>query len=87
MLVAMSATASRSMMAEGNNAQQSEADSTAVTADSISDKITNPNYIDEVVWVVGDEAILLSDIEMMRLQAEQEGVTWDGNPDCLFQSR
>ena len=82
MLVAMSATASRSMMAEGNNAQQSEADSTAVTADSISDKITNPNYIDEVVWVVGDEAILLSDIEMMRLQAEQEGVTWDGNPDC-----
>lgn len=82
MLVAMSATASRSMMTEGNNAQQSEADSTAVTADSISDKITNPNYIDEVVWVVGDEAILLSDIEMMRLQAEQEGVTWDGNPDC-----
>lgn len=44
--------------------------------------IANPNYIDEVVWVVGDEAILRSDIEMMRLQAEQEGITWGGDPDC-----
>ena len=33
-----------------------------------------PHYIDEVVWVVGDEAILRSDIEMTRLQSEQEGV-------------
>ena len=40
------------------------------------------NYIDEVVWVVGDEAILRSDIEMTRMQAEQEGVKWDGDPDC-----
>ena len=42
----------------------------------------NLNYIDEVVWVVGDEAILRSDIEMSRMQAEQEGVKWDGDPDC-----
>ena len=41
-----------------------------------------PNYIDEVVWVVGDEAILRSDIEMTRMQAEQEGMKWDGDPDC-----
>ena len=40
------------------------------------------NYIDEVVWVVGDEAILRSDIEMTRMQAEQEGVKWEGDPDC-----
>ena len=40
------------------------------------------NYIDEVVWIVGDEAILRSDIEVMRLQGEQEGVDWGGNPDC-----
>ena len=52
-----------------------QADSTAVT-------VADPNYIDEVVWVVGDEAILRSDIEMSRMQAEQEGVTWDGDPDC-----
>jgi peptidyl-prolyl cis-trans isomerase SurA len=40
------------------------------------------NYIDEVVWVVGDEAILRSDIEVARIQAEQEGIKWDGDPDC-----
>lgn len=47
---------------------------------AVSDDKTN--YIDEVVWVVGDEAILRSDIEVMRLQAEQENVDWGGNPDC-----
>lgn len=40
------------------------------------------NYIDEVVWVVGDEPILRSDIEVSRMQAEQEGVKWSGDPDC-----
>ena len=40
------------------------------------------NYIDEVVWVVGDEPILRSDIEVARMQAEQEGVKWSGDPDC-----
>lgn len=41
-----------------------------------------PNYIDEVLWIVGDEAILRSDVELMRLQAEESGVTWEGDPDC-----
>ena len=45
-------------------------------------EISNPHYIDEVVWIVGDEAILRSDIEIARMQAEQEGITWDGDPDC-----
>lgn len=40
------------------------------------------NFVDEVVWVVGDEAILRSDIEMMRLQSEQEGIDFGGDPDC-----
>jgi len=40
--------------------------------------------IDEVVWVVGDEAILKSDIEAMRVQAAMEGVRWSGNPDCVI---
>ena len=44
--------------------------------------VAAPHYIDEVVWVVGDEAILRSDIEMARMQAEQEGVKWEGDPDC-----
>ena len=55
------------------------------TPDSVKEAvptIAKPNYIDEVVWVVGDEAILRSDIEIARMQAEQEGITWDGDPDC-----
>jgi len=40
--------------------------------------------IDEVVWVVGDEAILRSDIEVTRIQAAMEGVKWTGNPDCAI---
>ena len=45
----------------------------------------NPaSVIDDVVWIVGDEPILKSDIEAMRLQAEAEGVRWDGNPDCVI---
>lgn len=40
--------------------------------------------IDEVVWVVGDEAILKSDIEALRLQGQQEGMRWNGDPDCAI---
>lgn len=42
------------------------------------------NIIDEVVWVVGDEPILKSDVEVTRLQGEQEGMKWKGNPDCAI---
>ena len=40
--------------------------------------------IDEVIWVVGDEAILKSDVEQMRMQAALEGVKWSGDPDCTI---
>lgn len=40
------------------------------------------SIVDEVIWVVGDEAILKSDVEAMRLQSEQEGLRWSGDPDC-----
>ncbi len=40
--------------------------------------------VDEVVWVVGDEPILKSDIEMMRMQGQMEGITFGGNPDCTI---
>jgi peptidyl-prolyl cis-trans isomerase SurA len=40
--------------------------------------------VDEVIWVVGDEAILKSDVEQMRIQAQQEGVRWSGDPDCAI---
>jgi len=42
------------------------------------------SVVDEVIWVVGDEAILKSDVEAMRLQAAMEGVHWSGNPDCVI---
>ena len=38
--------------------------------------------VDEVIWVVGDEAILKSDVEAMRVQGQQEGIRWSGDPDC-----
>ena len=46
--------------------------------------VTTPTgtMVDEVIWVVGDEAILLSDVEAMRIQGQQEGLRWHGNPDC-----
>ena len=37
-----------------------------------------------VIWVVGDEAILKSDVEGMRLQGQQEGLRWKGDPDCAI---
>ncbi len=45
------------------------------------------NVVDEVVWVVGDEAILKSDIEMMRMQATLEGMRWERDPDCAIPER
>ena len=51
------------------------------------DSILGANVIDEVVWVVGDEAILKSDIEVMRLQSALEGVRWERDPDCAIPER
>ena len=42
------------------------------------------NVIDEVVWVVGDEAILKSDVENERLNAQYEGRHFDGDPYCVI---
>lgn len=42
------------------------------------------SVIDEVVWVVGDEAILRSDVEALRMQSAMEGVKWSGDPDCTI---
>ena len=42
------------------------------------------NVIDEIVWVVGDEAILLSDIESQRMYMQNEGQRFDGDPYCII---
>ncbi|MBO5618527.1 MAG: peptidylprolyl isomerase [Paludibacteraceae bacterium] len=40
--------------------------------------------IDEVIWVVGDEAILRSEVEEERLRAQYEGTTIPGDPYCVI---
>ena len=59
-----------------------------VLADSVKTetvKVDKPNsVVDEVIWVVGDEPILKSEVEIMRLQSEAEGVRWDGDPECIL---
>ncbi len=42
------------------------------------------NVIDEVVWVVGDEAILKSEVEEARLSALYEGRRFNGDPYCII---
>lgn len=42
------------------------------------------NIIDEVVWVVGDEAILKSEVEAQRLQALYQGQKFNGDPYCVI---
>lgn len=41
------------------------------------------NIVDEVIWVVGDEPILLSDVEEYRISAEMYGERID-NPYCVI---
>jgi len=45
------------------------------------------NVIDEVVWVVGDDAILRSDVESQRLYLQNEGQKLDGDPYCVIPER
>ena len=40
--------------------------------------------IDEVIWVVGDEAILRSEVEEERLRAQYEGTAIKGDPFCVI---
>ncbi len=49
--------------------------------------INKKSVIDEVIWIVGDEPILKSDVEVMRLQSEMRGEKWEGNPDALIPER
>lgn len=42
------------------------------------------NIVDQIAWVVGDEAIFLSDIEEQYSQLKQEGSPIDGDPYCVI---
>jgi len=56
--------------------------SVGAKGDSIS--VPEQSVIDEVIWVVGDESILKSDVEVMRIQAQETGMRWKGDPDCAI---
>lgn len=60
------------------NSAQSE-DSVAVKQNAV---IPESSIVDEVIWVVGDEPILKSDVEAMRQQMEVEKIPFKGDPDC-----
>ncbi len=79
LLAGLSAHAHKSLSTPANN------DSAVNEKDSAITQIPRPvsgSIVDEVIWVVGDEPILKSDVEMTRLQAEAEGVKFRGDPDC-----
>lgn len=42
------------------------------------------NVIDEVVWIVGDEPILKSDVEYQRLNAQLNGTSFAGDPYTII---
>ena len=46
--------------------------------------IAADNIIDEVIWIVGDEAILRSEVEEERLRAQYEGQQITGDPYCYI---
>lgn len=46
--------------------------------------VAQDNVIDEVVWVVGEEAILRSEVEEERLRAQYEGTPIPGDPYCVI---
>ncbi len=46
--------------------------------------IPESSVIDEVIWVVGDEPILKSDVEAMRMQGLAEGYSWGNDPECAI---
>lgn len=57
---------------------------TALSATAFHTANAQSNVIDEVVWVVGDEAILKSQIEEQRLRMSYEGEKIKGDPYCFI---
>ena len=69
----------------GNTGLSGISGASGITADTTAaDSVQIGTVIDEVIWVIGDEAILKSDVETYRMQAAMEGVKWSGDPDCII---
>ena len=48
---------------------------------------TESNVIDEVIWVIGDDAIFLSDVENARISMQAQGEKVEGDPYCIIPER
>ena len=83
LLVAITTFAGRnaSLKSLGRNAVDSTRTDSLTKAE---EAIPENSIIDEVIWVVGDEPILRSDVEAMRMQGLAEGITFGSNPDCAI---
>lgn len=82
LLLIMGMSASASRMGMSRHASVSDSDSAKLEAVNDSQSIDPGSIVDEVIWVVGDEAILKSDVEVTRLQSEADGIKFVGDPDC-----
>ena len=51
---------------------------------STNEVVAQDNVIDEVIWIVGEEAILRSEVEEERLRAQYEGQPIAGDPYCVI---
>lgn len=78
-VTANSGLSSAALTAKSNTANAAK---DTVTQSKQAEDIEPVSVVDEVIWVVGDEAILLSDVEQLRAQMEAEGQQLPGNPDC-----
>ncbi len=82
LLLIMGMSASASRMGMSRHASVADIDSAKLEAVNDSQSIDPGSIVDEVIWVVGDEAILKSDVEVTRLQSEADGIKFVGDPDC-----
>lgn len=56
----------------------------AIAVLTVASAYAQDNVIDEVVWVVGDEAIWKSEVEAARLEALYNGEKFDRDPYCVI---
>ena len=82
LLLIMGMSASASRMGMSRHASLADSDSAKLEVVNDSQSIDPGSIVDEVIWVVGDEAILKSDVEVTRLQSEADGIKFVGDPDC-----
>ena len=82
-LVAATAVAGEEKLLNFSNRKLTD----TVRIDSINQQeqsVPENSVIDEVIWVVGDEPILKSDVEAMRMQGLAEGISFGSDPDCTI---